>query len=1552
MSSISERLEDLSPSKRRLFLQRLKEETARRVDLDSQVPSLRPVSREEGLPLSFAQERLWFLEQLEPGNTAYNIAAAYRLRGPLDVAALERSLNEIVRCHEVLRTTFATMDGRPVQVIAPEMSLTLPVEDLQELPEAEREAEAQRLLTEEAQRPFDLEKGPLLRAALLRLDEEEHVLLLTMHHIVSDGWSMGVFNRELAVLYEAFSVGKPSPLPELPIQYADFAVWQREWLQGEVLEEQLAYWREHLGGDLSVLELPTDRPRPAAQSFRGATQSFVLSGDLTESLKALSRREGVTLFMTLLAAFKTLLYRYTGQEDVVVGSPIAGRNRSEIEGLIGFFVNTLVLRTDLSGNPTFRELLERVREVALGAHARQDLPFEKLVEALQPERDLSRNPLFQVMFAFQNAPMEALMLPGLTVTPLEVESETAQFNLTLSMEETGQGLKGVVEYNTDLFDGVTIERMLGHFETLLEGVVVNPEQRLWELPLLTEAERYQLLVEWNDTEVEYPQDKCIHQLFEEQVERTPGAVAVVFEGEQLTYAELNRRANQLAHYLQKLGVGPEVLVGICVERSLEMVVGLLGILKAGGAYVPLDPAYPKERLAFMLEGTQAPVLLTQERLVEGLPEHEARVVCLDADWEAIAGESTENPDSEVTVDNLAYVIYTSGSTGRPKGVQILHDAVVNLDTMHQRPGLAQQDVLLSVTTLSFDIAVLELFLPLTIGARVELVSRAVAADGVQLMAALAASDATVMQATPATWRLLLGAGWQGDEQLRILCGGEALPRMLANQLLRRDSALWNLYGPTETTVWSAIYEVGQNKGSVSIGQPIANTQIYLLDANLRPVPVGVPRELYIGGAGLARGYLNRPELTAQSFIPDPFSDEPGERLYKTGDLARYLPDGNIEFLGRIDCQVKIRGFRIELGEIETVLGQHPDVRETVVLAREDTPGDKRLVAYVVPRDEQVPTATELRRFLKQKLPDYMIPSAFVLLEVLPLTPNGKVDRRTLPAPNSVRPEMEAAFVAPRTSVEEVLAEIWAEVLGLEQVGIYDNFFELGGNSLLSVQIVSKVRQAGIQLAPKDFIQYQTIAELAAAAGTPQTAQVEQAFITGAVPLTPPQRRFFEFCKRHSFEPRHYNIAHMLEAKQTLDPSLLKRVIQHLLRHHDMLRVRFKRGESGWQQVIADPDDENVPFEYIDLSPLSKPEQKSAIERKAAELQTSLNLSEGPILRVALFNLGARELNRLLIVIHHLAFDGISARIFLEDLETGYDQASRGAAIGLPPKTTSYKHWAQRLVEYAQTEAVQQLDYWLAEPQKWIASLPVDYLGGSNTAASVHTVSVSLSVQETRAIFETLRIYGNQINVQDMLLTSLVQAFSHWTGKRSLPLLLLTHGRQQELFEDVDLSRTVGWFSVPTLVSLDLGESRDFSDALQTIKDQVRQVPGRGICYGCLRYLCRNSEISKELGDLPMEVDFSYHGFIWSLRESTLFRPTPEPIGPTRARQGTRDYLLQIYVYVDKSAGKDQLQSLWKYSKNLYRRSTVTRLAQNFILYRHLGSEGSIVPRSEVQPEVV
>lgn len=1099
--ALSGQKSNLSPAKRALF-----EKWMRGKFTDQSIPQR---SHQNPAPLSFAQERLWFLDQLQPNQPLYNEAYAFRLEGSLNVTALTQSLNEIVCRHEVLRVNFTTIDRQPFQIISPILTLALPIVDLQLLSKDKLKAEVQRLVTEEQARPFDLANDPLVRVTLLQLDEAQYVLLFTMHHIVCDQWSFGVIIREIVALYKAFFRDKPSSLPKLPIQYIDFAIWQRQWLQGEVLEAQVSYWKQQLSGAPALLELPTDHPRPPIQTNRGAKQSLVLSKSLAEALRVLSQQEKATLFMTLLAAFQTLLYRYTSQDDIVVGTTISGRNRAEIEGLIGFFVNTLVIRTDLSGTPSFREILNRIREVALGAYTNQDLPFEQLVEKLQPKRNLSHTPLFQVMFQLHNTPTTTLELPGLTLSPLEFDKETAKFDLTLSMVEIKQGLIGTLEYNTDLFNAATITQMLGHFQSLLEGIIVNPDQQISKLPILSEAERQQLLVEWNNTQADYPIKQCIHNLFEAQVERaslTPDAIAVVFEDQQLTYRELNQRANQLAHHLRSLGVGPEVLVGICMERSLEMMVGLLGILKAGGAYVPLDSAYPQERLALILEDAKPLVLLTQKHLVAELPKHRAKVVCIDADWEIHTFSSAqENPISSVTTENLAYVIYTSGSTGTPKGVLITHQALVNHTIAAAKAyQLQPEDRILQFASISFDVAAEELFPSWLSGSTVVIRPNRILAFA-NFLQFLEQEKLTVLNLPTAYWH-----DWVSD-----LAQTEApLPSTLrlvivgTEQTLPEKLALWeklvgdlyhklpgghlrirwlNAYGPTEATIGATIYEPlepttcqeNQSIYRVPVGRPIANIQIYLLDKHLNPTPSGVPGELYISGVGIARGYLNRPELTAEKFIPNPFNDKSGTHLYKTGDLARYLPNGDIELLGRIDYQVKIRGFRIELGEIESKLKQHAKVREAVVVDREDEEGDKRLVAYVSPHFEQTLTVTELRSFLQEKLPQYMVPSAFIVLPALPLLSNGKLDRHSLPAPETLRPEIEVAYVMPQTEVEQKIATVWQNALNIENIGIHDNFFELGGHSLLMVKVHTQLREISkTDLLLLDLFRYPTISSLA------------------------------------------------------------------------------------------------------------------------------------------------------------------------------------------------------------------------------------------------------------------------------------------------------------------------------------------------------------------------------------------------------------------------------------------------------------------------------------------
>ncbi|ASS74693.1 hypothetical protein CIG75_06710 [Tumebacillus algifaecis] len=1047
----------------------------------TELPPLLPVSREGDLPLSFAQERLWFFEELQSGTATYNIPGGLRLTGPLDLQALEESLNVILVQHEALRTSFVTTDGQPKQVIAPQAVVPFVVIDLQGLSEADREAEAVRITDEEARKPFTLSQAPLMRATLLCLGREEHILLLTLHHIVADGWSLGLLMRELSANYWAITAGRPLVHSDLPIQYVDFAQWQKGL--GSLLETQLNYWKRQLGGELPVLQLPTDKPRPAVKTYNGAARTLTLSKRLSEEVNVLAHRNEVTLYMTLLAAFQTLLYRYTGQNDIIVGSPSAGRNREELSQLIGFFVNTLVIRTQVDeGNLSFEELLLRVRDTSLDAFYNQDVPFEMLLDELQPERNMSQTPLFQVMFALQNAPFD-LYMEGLKTERIEGDSATAKFDLTLQATETNRGIVLTLEYNTDLYESATIDRMLNHYATLLQGAVETPEQKLKHLPLLTTAEQEQQLITWNQTQANYPSEDTLHSLFEAWVEQQPDTPAVLGNGRQLTYAELNARANQVAHALQQRGVGPDTFVGISLERSPELLVAIFATLKAGGAYVPLDPSHPKDRLHFILDDAKPSVLLTQSTLADTFAGADVQILLLDSTGLEYASESTANPPRVATPDNLSYMLYTSGTTGLPKGALLQHRGVVNmLSDFSERKRVEPGAPAALWANYGFDLSVLEIFTCFMEGGTLYLMPDEIRSDSVAYFHWL--EEHAIQCAFIPPFMVKDFNQWL-DEQprnirlSRILTGVEPVLEPLVAEMAQRlpEMLIINGYGPTEASICATLYTFDPHcvqERNLPIGQAVQNTELYILDANQQLVPLGVTGELHVGGTGLARGYLNRPELNEERFVPHPF--KPGERLYRTGDVVRRLPDGNIEYVSRIDHQVKVRGYRIELGEIEAVLSQHPKVVQTVVLAREDG-GDKYLAAYIVPTGADAPTSAELRNDLKDKLPIYMIPSAFVMLDAIPLTSNGKVDRKALPEPVITR---TVEYVAPRTEAEEKMALIWSAVLGVEQVGVHDNFFDLGGHSLLATQLITRVRTTfSVELPVRSLFEVATIAELSA-----------------------------------------------------------------------------------------------------------------------------------------------------------------------------------------------------------------------------------------------------------------------------------------------------------------------------------------------------------------------------------------------------------------------------------------------------------------------------------------
>ncbi|MEP7339281.1 MAG: amino acid adenylation domain-containing protein [Acidobacteriota bacterium] len=1277
-----------------------------------EAPPIRPIPRSGPLPLSFAQQRLWFVDQYEPGGAFYNISAAVQLRGHLQVEALEQTLNEIVRRHEVLRTAFIHTDGEPWQVVSPAAPLTLPIIDLCSVPEAERETEAHRLAGIEAARPFDLSAGHLMRISLLRLDAENHIAVFAVHHIVCDGWSMGILVREISMLYTAFANGQPSPLAELPVQYADYAYWQRAWLQGDSLQSQVGYWTQQLSGAPAAIELPLDRPRPLTQTFHGASRVVALPQSLNESLKALSQREGCTNFMTLLAAFQLMLRCYSGNDDIVVGTDVANRNRAEIEGLIGFFVNQLVMRADLSGDPSFRELLTRVREMALGAYAHQDLPFDKLVEAINPERDLSRTPLFQVKMLLQNTPAESLELPELTLRRIEFESGVSRFDMVLSLTESPVGLLALMGYNTDLFDHETINRMLGHLRTVLEQVVATPELRLSQLSLLTPGERAQALVEWNRTEKPYPDDVCLHRLFEAQAARSPEAVAVIFEDRQISYGQLDSRANQLARHLRSLGVGPGALVGVCLERSIEMVVGLLGVLKAGGAYLPMDPAYPLSRLAHLMEDGQPPALLTQERLVERLPAHWGQVICLDTDPDRIAEHSPAKLDFAATADDLAYVIYTSGSTGTPKGVMVSHRSLVHRAlSMIENYKFNSASRMLNFVSLGFDALFEEIFPLLASGGSIVILRAPGQTPPLELLRECRRHGVNCLHFPTAYWYQmaedLSAAGEAVPECIELLItGGEStsISKLLMwAELSRHSSRFINAYGPTETAVTSTMFEVPLDASALSgmvrlpAGRPLANTKIYVLNQERQLLPVGVIGELYIGGTGVAWGYRNKPELTAESFVPNPFGLG-GERLYRTGDLSRYLPDGKIEIIGRNDGQVKIRGHRIETGEIVTALERHPAIEKALVVARVDSRGEMGLVAYLLPRAAASPDSSEVRSFIRRSLPEYMVPPSIAILKELPLTPHGKIDHSRLP-------QVQTDDVAvggsqePRTEVERTLCAIWQGVMNINHVGVESSFFDIGGNSLLAIRLMARVRDVfQVELPVRALFESLTVAKLSEliekemrAGNFTRTAPLKKASREQRLPLSFAQQRLWFIDQLEPGLPI-YNCPGAFRLSGPLRIEILEKSLSEIIKRHEILRTSFSAEQGQPWQVIHPP--QRITLPVVDLSGLQEDARDGEINRFAAEeFRQPFNLATGPLLRINILCLGPEE-HVILFTLHHIIGDGWSIMLLFREVASLYEAFAGNRPSPLQELTAQYADfacWQQELLKQGELEA--ELDYW-------------------------------------------------------------------------------------------------------------------------------------------------------------------------------------------------------------------------------------------------------------------
>jgi amino acid adenylation domain-containing protein len=1492
------------------------------------------------IPLSYAQQQLWLLDQLEPKSPLYNEFELYPFMDRLDRRALERSLTELLRRHEVLRTTFQVVEGEPVQVIGTATEMTLDVIDVSRQPNP-APAAREHCLTE-VQRPFDLAKGPLFRAALVKLGPEEHWLLLSMHHVVTDAWSMDVLRKELRELYAAFAAGEPSRLPALPVQYADYAAWQRQRMQGEVLQRELEYWKQQLAGAPDVMGLPTDRPRPRVQSYRGATQYRMLPAALAAGLRDLGQRQGATLFMTILAGFGVLLHRYTGEADLVVGSPVGNRSQPDVAGLLGYFVNTLALRVRVAGAERFRELLARVRDVTLSAYEHQELPFEKLVAELRPQRALSHNPLFQVLFSHQ------VVSEPMPVPEWQPIIPVAKFDLALFVRDAGDRIGLACEYSTDLFEDATVSRLLDNLLVLLEALVEDPGQRVADLPLLAPAERQRVLVEWNQTAAPYQREACLHQLFEAQVGRTPNAVAARFGGEILTYSELNRRANQLAHHLHDHGVAPEVYVGLCLERSLDLLVGLLAVLKAGGAYVPLDAAYPRERLAFMLRDAGIQLVVTQLSLLPALPEGAAACICLDRDADAIAGRPDSDPDAGAGAENLAYIIYTSGSTGTPKGVAMPHRPPVNLIAWQtQRSGLSRPRTVLQFAPVSFDVSVQEIFSALSCGATVVLVPEEIRKDPLALASYVEANAVQRLFIPVAALHQLAELPLGDRHKLReisdVITAGEQLQVTAAVRSLFASlphASLHNHYGPAETHAVTSYQLDGPPSSWPSappIGRPISNARLYVLDAELEPVPMGVAGDIYIGGDSVARGYLGRPALTADRFIPDPFSPQPGARMYRTGDRGRIRDGGVIEFLGRLDHQVKVRGFRIELGEIEAVIGQHPGVVEAAVAIHDNSPPpagdggsrvgapDRRLVAYVVLGVAGKPGAAELRQFLRDRLPDYMVPNVFVELDRLPMTPSGKVDRRALPRPDRGRRDLDRRFVAAVTDVERTIVDAWAEVLGVERVGLDDNFFDLGGHSLLATQVVVRLRaRLNVDLGVRDLFDAPTARELAHRAESLSRTRSEddaplvRRHLSGRVPATFSQERVW-FLDQLRPELGLFNVFDVHPLAGRLDRAALTRTLTELSRRHQPLRTTFELVDGRPMQVIGPAS--TIESDLVDVSHEADP-VAAAFAYSQREGQRPFDLARGPLFRPLVIRLGPEE-HQLLFALHHSITDGWSMTVLWEEFQVLYEAFKAGVASPLPELPVEYADYVAWLrARWRGPRATRELAYWTQQLDgaPYATKLPTDrphpQVSSHRGATQTRFVSAALA----QKLLDKSQAQGASLFMT--LLATLNVLLHRHTGERDQVIGIAVANRSRPEFE-----RMVGLFSN----LLALRTRLDGEESFRQLLDQVRQVTLGAYEHQELPFefvlAARRPEWARRFNPL-FNVAFSHN-----VSERASFTGKSTPAGPAPAVDqdstvvaGPSRYDL-LLVTADAPQG---FRIAFDYSKDLFDDATVRRMLDDLI----------------------
>ncbi|QYX31220.1 non-ribosomal peptide synthetase [Sphaerospermopsis torques-reginae] len=1492
------------------------------------------------LPMSLSQRQIWYQEILTPGNIAYNIPIALHLSGNLDRVILENCFQEIINRHEILRTTFALEDGEPVQLIHEEQKFYLEEKNLElplELTAGNFPEILQKILETESHQPFNLVKSPLMRVILYQISSQEHILLVNLHHIISDGWSLGIFVQELTQLYSAAIQVSQITLPELPIQYGDYAEWQETWLQTPTIQQQLAYWEQALAAPLPILDLPLDKNRPASQTFQGAVLREPLSTDVIHSLEALATAESVTFFMVTLAVYQILLFRYSGQTDIIVGSPVANRSKSEIENLIGCFINTLPLRCNITDQISFRELLQQISSICIEAFAHQDVPLELIIDKLKIKRDPSHSPIFQTLFALQNAPIGEIQLPGIAVKPIYLDNGGAKFDLSLMLEPASNGWIAALEYNTDLFTAETAQEILTHYQQLLKAVIKNPDTQIGVLPWLNTEERKELLALGFSYQNAASEQTNLVDIFTQAAKTHSDKIAVIDSETKLTYQELEQRSHQLAVLLRQKGVTTETRVGIFQERSLELIISILAVLKAGGTYIPLDPQYPAERLNFIAQDSGIKLLLTTDLLLSEIPGEITEILVIDQ-IEITENINNVNLTSQIFPEQTAYIIYTSGSTGQPKGCLVSHKNVVRLmQNTQQWFEFNEQDVWTMFHSFAFDFSVWEMWGALLYGGKLVIVPYLESRSPSAFRELLQREGVTILNQTPSAFRQLIRADGEFSEPLKslreVIFGGEALELQSLKPWIKRygDShpRLINMYGITETTVHVTYRQILaedilENRGSV-IGVPIPDLSLYILDTAFEPVPYGVAGEIYVGGMGVSRGYLNRASLTAQRFIPDPFSQQPGARLYRTGDLARRLRNGEIEYLGRCDLQVKIRGFRIELGEIEAALAALPQISEAVVTVHSFGDNEQRLVAYIVANGEI--ERNELRTALKERLPDYMIPAAFMLLDAMPLTAQGKINRAALPLPDWNQATTRKSFTPPHTDAEKVLCRVWEQVLGVARIGIEDNFFDLGGDSILALRVVTEMRRQGWILTPKEIFQEQTVQRLAMVAQIQNCAIPENQIATGEVPLTPIQQWFFAL---NIPNPDHWNQTLLLEVHPSLSASQVAAALQVIFSHHDNFRLRFKKEAEVWQQFYVDKDqDHGFAWEVVDLGLKTEVEQNSMMGEVRERVERSLDLSNGPLYRAVWFNLGEHRQVQLLIVIHHLIIDGVSWRILLQDLV----EIISGSEIS--PTTSSWQQWSQFLQSYVNSPNIQaEKHFWLNTLQKQTAKLPLDFPKGltNNLESSVKTVSCQLTTEQTQILLtKANKTYRTQ--PQELLLAALAKTLGNITQKSHIQIMMEGHGRE-ELSADLDITRTLGWFTTLYPLSLELPAiTTSESEIIKTVKEQLRNVPQRGFGYGILRYLEQGTgnreakENSSFCNYQTSEISFNYLGQVIneSSNKNQLFRLLNTEVAPTRDPQGLRPHIIDINAIVVEG----KLRVHWLYSCNLHQAETINQWVDQF-----------------------